>query len=223
MEITVESNGGAQEHQPNRLFFFNHTGWALLISWLEKQSFWQLLIIKISLKTTFSGLVVSQGTAPCGRTWFHSGPPTTLSKKQNPLKLCLSMNFLLPSQLRHIIGIGIGKILWKCVSQSTSYSLLRHITPDPMSNPVIYYLKWVVSETVGGFNAGETESRGNRTADDPNKTMIVGLLVQNIWGSMNKHGRSDERGLHWWDHLPLRDPRSVAVWVWQAVVSGRKE
>jgi len=32
--------------------------------------------------------------------------------------------------------------------------LLRHITPDPMSNPVIYYLKWVVSETVGGFNAG---------------------------------------------------------------------
>ena len=49
-----------------------------------------------------------------------------------------------------------------------------------MSNPVIYYLKWVVSETVGGFNAGETESRGNRTADDPNKTMIVGLLVQNI-------------------------------------------
>merc|ERR1712110_491930 len=30
----------------------------------------------------------------------------------------------------------------------------QHITPDPMSNPVIYYLKWVVSETVGGFNAG---------------------------------------------------------------------
>merc|ERR1712018_134216 len=26
-----------------------------------------------------TGLVVSQGTAPCGRTWFHSGPPTTLS------------------------------------------------------------------------------------------------------------------------------------------------
>ena len=30
----------------------------------------------------------------------------------------------------------------------------QHITPDPMSNPVIYYLTWVVSETVGGFNAG---------------------------------------------------------------------
>jgi hypothetical protein len=32
--------------------------------------------------------------------------------------------------------------------------ICRHITPDPNSNPVIYYLKWVVSETVGGFNAG---------------------------------------------------------------------
>ena len=77
-------------------FFFNQTSPALLISWLEKQSFWQLLLIKISVTTTFPGLVVSQGTAPCGRTWFHSGRPTTLSKKQNPLKLCLSMNFLLP-------------------------------------------------------------------------------------------------------------------------------
>ena len=28
------------------------------------------------------------------------------------------------------------------------------ITLDPMSNPVVYYIKWVVSETVGGFNAG---------------------------------------------------------------------
>ena len=27
-----------------------------------------------------------------------------------------------------------------------------------MSNPVIYYLKWVVSETVGGFNAGKIKS-----------------------------------------------------------------
>ena len=27
-----------------------------------------------------------------------------------------------------------------------------------MSNPVIYYLKWVVSETVGGFNAGQIKS-----------------------------------------------------------------
>ena len=86
------------------------------------------------------------------------------------------------------------------------YSFLRHITPDPMSNPVIYYLKWVVSETVGGFNAGETESRGNRitikqvsnrkSAEDPTKTMVAGLLVQNILSSMNKHGRSDERRLH---------------------------
>ncbi|XP_023324918.1 uncharacterized protein LOC111698737 [Eurytemora carolleeae] len=28
------------------------------------------------------------------------------------------------------------------------------LTPDPNSNPVIYYIKWVISETVGGFNAG---------------------------------------------------------------------
>ena len=45
-----------------------------------------------------------------------------------------------------------------------------------MSNPVIYYLKWVVSETVGGFNAGEAENKVKRTAmkqvrksaEDPN-------------------------------------------------------
>merc|ERR1712080_814630 len=30
----------------------------------------------------------------------------------------------------------------------------QYLTPDPNSNPVIYYLKWVVSENVGGFNAG---------------------------------------------------------------------
>jgi len=30
----------------------------------------------------------------------------------------------------------------------------QYITPDPMSNPIMYYLKWVVSEMVGGFNAG---------------------------------------------------------------------
>jgi len=30
----------------------------------------------------------------------------------------------------------------------------QYITPDPMSNPIQYYIKWVVSESVGGFNAG---------------------------------------------------------------------
>ena len=124
----------------------------MLIFSLEKQSYWQLLIIKISIATTFSGLVVSQGTVPCGRTWFHSGPPTTLSKKQNPLKLCLSINFL-----------------------------LRHITPDPMSNPVIYYLKWVVSETVGGFNAGETEVRGNRIAMKQVFNRKVQKILPKLW------------------------------------------
>merc|ERR1711962_1515957 len=28
------------------------------------------------------------------------------------------------------------------------------LTPDPSSNPVIYRLKWVVSEIIGGINAG---------------------------------------------------------------------
>merc|ERR1719337_780916 len=70
MEITVESSGGAQEHQPNRLGRFTRDG----SLWENMVPFW---------------------TADNG----------------------------------------------------------QHITPDPMSNPIIYYLKWVVSETVGGFNA----------------------------------------------------------------------
>ena len=27
------------------------------------------------------------------------------------------------------------------------------LTPDPMSNPIMYYIKWVVSEGVNGFNS----------------------------------------------------------------------
>ena len=38
-----------------------------------------------------------------------------------------------------------------------------------MSNPVIYYIKWVVSESIGGFNAGEVD------VDD---AMIFWVLVQ---------------------------------------------
>ena len=30
----------------------------------------------------------------------------------------------------------------------------QYITPDPNSNPIMYYIKWVVSEMVAGFNAG---------------------------------------------------------------------
>jgi len=71
MEITVESSGGAQEHQPNRLGRFKRDG-----------SLWENMV-----------------------------PFWTSDNKQ-------------------------------------------HITPDPMSNPIIYFVKWVVSETVGGFNAG---------------------------------------------------------------------
>merc|ERR1712179_553203 len=71
MEIIVESSGGAQEHQPNRLGRFKRDG-----------SLWENMV-----------------------------PFWTSDNKQ-------------------------------------------HITPDPMSNPIIYFVKWVVSETVGGFNAG---------------------------------------------------------------------
>ena len=35
-----------------------------------------------------------------------------------------------------------------------------------MSNPVIYYLKWVVSETVGGFNAGKSVNNQEATRFD---------------------------------------------------------
>ena len=28
----------------------------------------------------------------------------------------------------------------------------QYITPDPNSNPAIYYIRWVVSEVVAGFN-----------------------------------------------------------------------
>merc|ERR1712080_82309 len=71
LEITVESSGGAAEHQPNRLGTFTRDG-----------SLWENMV-----------------------------PFWTADNKQ-------------------------------------------HITPDPLSNPIIYYVKWVVSETVGGFNAG---------------------------------------------------------------------
>jgi len=30
----------------------------------------------------------------------------------------------------------------------------QYLTPDPNSNPIIYYIKWVVSENIGGLNAG---------------------------------------------------------------------
>ena len=30
----------------------------------------------------------------------------------------------------------------------------QFITPDPNSNPILYYMKWEISESVGGLNAG---------------------------------------------------------------------
>merc|ERR1712119_11262 len=44
--------------------------------------------------------------------------------------------------------------LWEGMVPFWTAANKQHITPDPMSNPIIYYLKWVISETVGGFNAG---------------------------------------------------------------------
>ena len=41
--------------------------------------------------------------------------------------------------------------------QNLISSAFRHITADPESNPGWYYLKWVVSGTVGGSNGGETK------------------------------------------------------------------
>merc|ERR1711997_1232405 len=67
------------------------------------------------------------------------------------------------STLTRMCGLPSATLAWKSqlkateVPRSISPTGLansQHITPDPMSNPVIYYLKWVVSETVGGFNAG---------------------------------------------------------------------
>ena len=31
----------------------------------------------------------------------------------------------------------------------------QFITPDPNSNPIFYYIKWEISESVGGLNAGK--------------------------------------------------------------------
>jgi len=104
MEISVESNGGAQEHQPNRLGRFTRDG-----------SLWENMV-----------------------------PFWTADNAQ-------------------------------------------HITPDPMSNPVIYYLKWVVSETVGGFNAGEIYSQ----------TWISNFLAFSLQVSCSMTIiRSDERRVH---------------------------
>ena len=56
--------------------------------------------------------------------------------------------------------------------------------------PKFRLLDFLGHPTVGGFNAGETKVRGNRiamkqvsnrkSAEDPNKTMVVGFFVQNI-------------------------------------------
>ena len=44
-----------------------------------------------------------------------------------------------------------------------------------MSNPVIYFLKWVVSETVGGFNGGEAEIQSKTLCNSPKFSACVFL------------------------------------------------
>jgi len=49
---------------------------------------------------------------------------------------------------------SVAGALWENMVPLFKASNGQYMTPDPNSNPVIYYLKWVISETVGGFNAG---------------------------------------------------------------------
>lgn len=44
--------------------------------------------------------------------------------------------------------------LWENMLPFWKSSNNQYITPDPNSNPIMYYIKWVVSEMVAGFNAG---------------------------------------------------------------------
>jgi len=49
---------------------------------------------------------------------------------------------------------NVAGALWENMVPLFKAANGQYMTPDPNSNPVIYYLKWVISETVGGFNAG---------------------------------------------------------------------
>ena len=59
-----------------------------------------------------------------------------------------------------------------------------------MSNPVIYYLKWVVSETVGGFNAGEAGMKQIRNSYQNYGCCLVSTkylkFYENMAGLMNE-------------------------------------
>ena len=124
-------------------------------------------------------------------TWFHFGLPTTISKiswKSQTLISWKSPNLISPA--------------------------FRHITADPESNPGWYYLKWVVSGTVGGSNGGETKIQSYTSCKSPKFSACIFLPVLESMGIARYH----ERWLHRWDILPLRDPWPVAVWIRRAMV-----
>ena len=79
----------------------------------------------------------------------------------------------------------------------------QYITPDPNSNPILYYMKWEISESVGGLNAG-TE---------------LHVPKYNLW-TLFIIRRSDERCLHQRHQLPLWDSWPVEVFVHRRVVRG---
>ena len=44
--------------------------------------------------------------------------------------------------------------LWENMMPFWKSANNQYITPDALSNPIMYYIKWIVSESVGGFNSG---------------------------------------------------------------------
>merc|ERR1712200_265022 len=51
-------------------------------------------------------------------------------------------------------NFNVAGALWENTVPFFEAANGQYLTPDPNSNPIIYYIKWVVSESVGGLNAG---------------------------------------------------------------------
>ena len=52
--------------------------------------------------------------------------------------------------------------LWENMVPFWMASNRQYITPDPNSNPILYYMKWEISESVGGLNAGKNFDKWSR-------------------------------------------------------------
>merc|ERR1712045_365175 len=48
----------------------------------------------------------------------------------------------------------VARSLWDNMVPFWMSDNRQYITPDPNSNPMFYYIKWEISESVGGINAG---------------------------------------------------------------------